>query len=97
MRIEKSDRRLLTWAAVILVPLIIALAFLSPQEEESSVPSTYSAQSRGAKAAYLLLEDLGYDVQRWEQSPTELPAEARNTVLVLAGSYRFATPEQSNA
>jgi hypothetical protein len=97
MKIEKSDRRLLTWAALILLPLIIALSFLSQEDEESSVPSTYSAQTRGAKAAYLLLDDLGYKVERWEQSPTELPAEAANTVLVLAGPYRFPSPQEKDA
>ena len=97
MKIEKSDRRLLTWAALLLLPLIIALAFLSQEEEESYVPSTYSAQTRGAKAAYLLLEDLGYRVERWEQSPTELPVQPVHTVLVLAGSYRPPSPQEKNA
>jgi uncharacterized protein DUF4350 len=97
MKIEKSDRRLLTWAALLVLPVIVILAFLSQQDEESFVPSTYSAQSRGAKAAYLLLEDLGYKVERWEQPPTELPEEAANTVLVLASPFRFPTPRQKNA
>ncbi|HET9363508.1 MAG TPA: hypothetical protein VFP71_00830, partial [Candidatus Angelobacter sp.] len=64
MKIEKSDHRLLMWSALVLLPLIIALAFLSQEEEENVVPSTYSAQSRGAKAAYLLLQDLGYNAER---------------------------------
>jgi hypothetical protein len=97
MKIEKSDRRLLTWAALLLLPVIIALAFLSQEEEESFVPSTYSAQTRGAKAAYLLLEDLGYKVERWEQSPTDLPTEPAHTVLVLASPYRPPTPREKNA
>lgn len=97
MRIEKSDRRLLTWAALLLLPLIIALALLSQEEEESSVPSTYSAQTRGAKAAYLLLDDIGYKVERWQQSPTELPSDPRGTVLVLAGPYRPPLPQEKNA
>src|SRR5215467_3275354 len=97
MKVEKSDRRLLMWAALIFVPLIAALAFLSQEEQESSVPSTYSAQSRGAKAAFLLLEDMGYKVDRWEQPPTELPAEAANTVLVLAGPYRPPRPQDKDA
>lgn len=97
MKIEKSDRRLLMWAALLLLPLIVALAFLSQEEEESSIPSTYSAQSRGAKAAYLLLEDLGYKVERWEQSPTDLPSEPAHTVLVLASPYRPPTPQEKNA
>ena len=97
MKIEKSDRRLLTWAALLLLPIIIALAFLSQEEEESFVPSTYSAQARGAKAAYLLLEDLGYSVERWERSPANLPTGPAHTVLVLANPYRPPTPLEKNA
>ncbi|MGC2694934.1 MAG: DUF4350 domain-containing protein [Candidatus Angelobacter sp.] len=95
--IDKSDRRLLMWAALFLLPVIIALAFLSQEEEESGVPSTYSAQTRGAKAAYLLLEDLGYKVERWEQSPTELPADPEKSVLVLANPFRPPSREEKNA
>ncbi len=97
MKIEKSDRRLLTWVALFLLPLIVALAFLSQDEEESSIPSTYSAQTYGAKAAYLLLEDLGYKVERWQQPPSDLPADPSRTVLVLAGPYRPPLPEEKNA
>jgi hypothetical protein len=97
MKIEKSDRRLLMWAAVFLLPVIIALAFLSQEEEESVVPSTYSAQTRGAKAAYLLLQDTGYKVERWERSPAELPAEPAHTVLVLANPFRPPSPQEKNA
>ncbi len=97
MKIEKSDRRLLMWAALFLLPVIIALAFLSQDEEESVVPSTYSAQTRGAKAAYLLLQDIGYKVERWEQSPAELPADPAQTVLVLANPFRPPSPQEKNA
>ncbi len=97
MKIEKSDRRLLTWTGLVLLPLVIALAFFSQEEEESFVPSTYSAQSRGAKAAYLLLQDIGYNVERWEQSPTALPVEPAHTVLVLASPFRPPSPDEKNA
>jgi hypothetical protein len=97
MKIEKSDRRLLTWAALVLLPLIVALAFLSQEEQESSVPSTYSAQTHGAKAAYLLLENLGYTVERWRQSPTGLPSDPAGTVLLLASPYRPPLPEEKSA
>jgi hypothetical protein len=97
MKIDQSDRRLLMWAALFLLPVIIALAFLSQEEEESAVPSTYSAQTRGAKAAYLLLQDIGYKVERWEQSPAELPAEPAHTVLVLANPFRAPSPQEKNA
>jgi hypothetical protein len=97
MKIEKSDRRLLIWSGLVLLPLVIALAFLSQEEEENFVPSTYSAQSRGAKAAFLLLQDIGYKVERWEQSPTELPLDPAHTVLVLASPFRLPSPEEKNA
>lgn len=86
LKLEKSDRRLLIWAGVILLPLIIILAVLSDEQEESAVPSTYSAQSQGTKAAYLLLKEEGYAVERWEKPPADLPQDQRaaHTVLVLA-------------
>ncbi|HEY7404385.1 MAG TPA: DUF4350 domain-containing protein [Candidatus Angelobacter sp.] len=97
MKIEKSDRRLLMWTALLLLPIVIALAFLSQEEEENFVPSTYSAQSRGAKAAYLLLQDIGYTVERWEQSPTELPPDPAHSALVLASPFRPPLPQEKNA
>jgi len=97
MKIEKSDRRLLMWTGLLLLPVVIALAFLSQEEEDNFVPSSYSAQSHGAKAAYLLLQDTGYKVERWEQSPTELPPDPAHTVLVMASPFRVPLPPEKNA
>jgi len=97
MRLEKSDRRLLLWAGLILVPLIAALAILSSNESDSGIPSSYSAQASGAKAAFLLLQDLGYEVERWEQPPTELPADASKTILVLANPTTPPSAEEKAA
>ncbi len=97
VRLEKSDRRLLMWAAAILLPIMVALAISSPSEEQDSgIPSTYSAQTSGAKAAYLLLQDLGYQVERWEQPPSELPVDAANTVLVLARPHHPPSQSEKN-
>jgi hypothetical protein len=87
LNIQRSDRRLLIWAGAILLPLIAAIAVLSDNEEESTVPSTYSAQASGAKAAYLLLEEQGYKLERWTRSPLQLPQDAAGTVYVLAGPW----------
>ncbi len=85
LNIAPADRKLLLWTTAVLLPVIIALAILSGgDEEDTGVPSTYSAQSRGAKAAYLLLQELHYDVQRWDRPPQELPTQPSGTVLVLA-------------
>jgi hypothetical protein len=97
MKIERSDRRLLIWAGVFMLVVIFALTFLSQDEEESGIPSTYSAQRHGAKAAFLLLQQSGYKVQRWEQSPSDLPADPAATVLVLASPFRAPTRDEKNA
>lgn len=97
IKLDKSDRRLLMWTGLILLPIIVLLAFLSQDEEDSGVPSTYSAQSSGAKAAYLFLQEEGYNVERWERSPEELPAQAHNTVLVLASPAGVPSKAQKDA
>jgi len=97
MKIERSDRRLLIWAGVFMLVVILALTFLSQDEEESGIPSTYSAQRHGAKAAFLLLQQSGYKVRRWEQSPSDLPADPAHTVLVLASPFRAPTRDEKNA
>jgi hypothetical protein len=97
MNIDKSDRKLLIWGGMFIVLVIVALAVLSPDEDESSIPSTYSAQGPGAKAAFLLLQDAGYKVERWEQSPAELPDNPAHTVLVLASPFRPPLAEEKIA
>ena len=97
MKLEKSDRRLMMWAALILLPIFVAVALSQPEEEESSVPSSYSTQRRGAKAAYLLLKEAGYNVERWEKAPGRLPIEAAHTALILAGPFSPPSPEDKAA
>jgi len=97
LRLDKSDRRLLLWAAAILLPIMAALALSSANQEDSGVPSSYSAQSSGAKAAFLLLQQEGYNVERWEHSPADLPVDAGNTVLVLANPSDFPMPDEKIA
>src|SRR6266481_3748158 len=97
MKIDPSDRQLLMWAAVFVLPLIVALSLISGQDEVSDVPSTYSAQTHGAKAAYLLLQQDGYNVERWEQPPAQLPANPEHTVLVLASPLRAPAIDDRNA
>jgi len=91
--LEPGDRKILIASGALLVVLMGAAALLSPppQQEGSLFPSTYSADADGAKASYLLLKELGYEVERWEQPPTNLPAEAEGTVLILAQPVYPAT------
>src|ERR1700760_3208771 len=86
------------WTGALLLPLVVALAlFSSDEDKESKTPSSYSARNYGAKAAYLLLKEEGYSVERWERPPDELPSDASNTVLLLAGPVRPPSKEEKNA
>jgi hypothetical protein len=84
--IAPSDRKLLLAGGVLLLLMLAASVVLAPppEQQESPVPSTYSAQSGGAKAAFLLLSHLHFPVRRWENPPTELDTDPRRTLLILA-------------
>ncbi len=97
--IDTGDRKLLVMGGAILLLLTAGLAFvgIDPQEPGTSIPSTYSSGSGGARAAYLLLQDLHDKVSRWERSPTELPSDADNTVLIIADPLDTPTKEEREA
>ena len=77
--IAAADKKLLMIAGGLLSVLLAASVMFTPPPEQltSEVPSTYSAQSSGARAAYQLLASLHYPIRRWESPPpnwTEIPA-----------------------
>jgi hypothetical protein len=85
-RLSPADTKLLWISGIFGVIVIVVSAFLSPvvQENNSPVPSSYSADPDGALAAYLLLSDLHYPVRRWQQGPALLTANPEESVLILA-------------
>lgn len=89
-----SDRKILWIAAAVFGMLIIA-AFLvvSPEGNEESIATTYSADSSGAKAAFLLLQKTGYRVERWEKSLEDIDVASRKT-LILAEPVRAANQRE---
>ncbi len=94
-----QDRKLLAWSLSIFTVVVILLAILTPEEEDQRpYPSTYSAQAGGGKAAYLMLQELGYQVERWQRKPAELPAPeaGKRTVLILAEPMGYRV-EQADA
>jgi len=97
--IDPGDRRLLLIGGAILLLLTAGLACvgIDPQEQGMSIPSTYSSGSGGARAAYLLLQDLHYKVSRWERSPTEFPSDPDGVVLILADPLETPTSEEREA
>jgi Domain of unknown function (DUF4350) len=93
-----ADRRLFTIAgAVLLLIVALSVAFGPSNAEESAVPSTYSSTSGGARAAYLLLSDLGYDVRRWEEPPAALDGLGPDTLLILAEPTDAPTKPERDA
>jgi len=94
--IPAADRKLLVFVAVFVILMTTGLALLSRDpEEDIHFPSTYSAKSHGAKAAYLLLQESGYDVQRWQDRPANLPKEGAGFLLILAEPfYSFDKADQ---
>ncbi len=76
---------MLVTAAVLMI-LTAAVAFVTPPpgEQGSPTPSIFSTTPNGARAAYVLLRELGRSVRPWEEPPTELPEDAEYTVLILA-------------
>src|ERR1700719_4804888 len=97
--IAGPDRKLLMIGGALLIVMLTLSATLSPPESSlpSPIPSTYSAQSAGAKAAYMLLSQLHYPVRRWEEPPTELPKHGSNTLLILSNPTQKPSAKEREA
>jgi uncharacterized protein DUF4350 len=98
-KLNRKDRRLLLGAGFVFVMLVVvALVFGSGEQGRSEYPSSYSTASGGAKAAYLLLSDTGYKVQRWERPLSDLPlgtlSQAKPVTLILAEPDEAPTREE---
>jgi Domain of unknown function (DUF4350) len=82
--LNTADRRIIWAVCGLLVLLTIAAVFSGkPQSEPLAVPSSYASTPGGARAAFLLLENLGLQTQRWEEPPLRLPALASGAAYVL--------------
>jgi hypothetical protein len=97
--INSGDRKILLIAGGVLLVLTIGLALLGsdPAGQGIEVPSTYSAGPGGARAAYLLLQELRFKVSRWERSPSELPSDPGGSVLILADPWEPPSKEEVKA
>ena len=96
--LDRSDRKILIGATAILVLLVGATAVLSPpQAAPAPDSSSYSPAANGAKAAYELLGELGYQVERWAQPLPELPEDADRKSTRLNSSHESTSRMPSSA
>lgn len=94
--LSAGDRKVLIIAGTAFLLLVITGFLLAPSNTQASMATTYSTASGGAKAAYLLLQEAGYHVERWQHPETELPTAA-NTVLIVADPPTVASLNEKAA
>ena len=83
LELNRKDRKLFLAAGLVFVLLVIgALLFGSGEQGQAEYPSSYSTASGGSKAAYLLLAETGYKVQRWERPLSDLPSSTEKTIIL---------------
>jgi hypothetical protein len=82
----RNDRKLLLILGGAMVILVIGVCLIAPAgAKEDPRPTTYNAGGAGAKAAFLTLQGMGRDVQRWDRPTNEIDGvDAIRTTLVLA-------------
>jgi uncharacterized protein DUF4350 len=87
-----KDRQMLFITISLVLILLTLLALVSPSDDpnRNPVPSSYLSGQHGAKAAFNLLQQTGYTVERWEQPLSDLAEQAGpNSVLILAEPFSF--------
>lgn len=92
------QNRLAIVLGVGILLIMAAAAYLKSEEEKGDGhPSSYSSLRRGAKAAYLLLQQSGYPVERWRRSPKQLPADGHGILLIVAEPVSYPATEETSA
>ena len=83
LKLSSQDRKLFVGLAVVFGLLVIGgILFAGRVGTKAEIPTTYSTGSEGAKAAYLLLQESGYKVDRWQRTLSELPDGAGRTLIL---------------
>jgi len=92
--LDERDRRLLLicLAAVVVLAVVTGLFARNQNRDDNPLPSSYLTGRHGARAAYEMLQDSGYRLERWEQPLTDLAAQADpETVVILAEPTFYST------
>jgi hypothetical protein len=87
--LDPRDRSMLLVCFALVAVLLAVLVVLTPASDaDNPLPGSYRTGVHGAKAAYTLLEQTGYTIERWQQPLAELADRATSdTVLITAEPY----------
>ncbi len=89
----REMRLVLIVAASLLVLIVLVSVFAPATEDDDTAPVTTNTGSAGVKAAFLLLQNLGYSASQWNQPVEDLASvDAQSTTLILASPY--VNPEE---
>lgn len=93
-----SDLTILIVAGVLMTVLTVIAFLISPADSTSRVAgSSFSANPTGGKAAYLVLKELGHDVERSYDPIAALGRDPAMTVLVLANPVEMPSDQDRRA
>lgn len=96
--LDPTDRKLISLVGGLLVLLFAVALWLTPAgSANAGYPSTWSDASDGGHAALLTLRAAGYQVERWQRPPAQLPLAARHGIVILAVPFRPAGAEDRAA
>jgi len=94
VQIAPADRKILLVAGgIFLLMIAAALVLVRGASSDQDIPSVYSTASGGCKAAFLLLQESGYQVKTWEQPLRDLP-DGKGKTLVLIEPSTFPPNEE---
>ncbi len=94
--LDAKDRRLLLicMAIVVVLAVITGVFARNQNRDDNPLPSSYLTGKHGARAAYDLLVESGYPVERWEQPLGELAAKTdHETVVILVDPFLTQTAD----
>jgi hypothetical protein len=94
--LDAKDRKLLLicLGTVVVLAVVTGLFARNQNRDDNPLPSSYLTGRHGARAAYEMLADNGYSIERWEQPLSDLAARAdAGTVVILADPFPSDTED----
>ena len=92
--LDPKDRRLLFICAAVVVVLAVITGIFgrNQNDDDNPLPSSFLNGRHGASAAYNLLAESGYSIERWEQPLGELAIKSdKSTVVIFADPFPRST------